>query len=336
MLRHITANHEGHRQDGCTQLPVPGQLTGSWERSHAGLHQQDSTGVGVGVGGGGEGRPSDPRGILDLLEASPDALQAKYMVLRVSWWICTALASAWGSRPLLCPETWLPSALLGGRQDVRHKRLTPPGQGTLPPTHTGNTHVHAATRSAHIETWTLDITAEGLRAPPPHTHTPVVFFVHQVVTGAERHQVGVVGRCRDGDGARAAHVRVAQLVGEQLELVAAEAVVVPQDVVVGGAAGALRGVGGGGESSSGEARLSEGAGLHLAGAYLDPSVAAEVKVKLVGVGDVRVHGGACRNVSTSTHLGAETRGGGVRHTQTHAPHPVELTRSLRSAQKRRV
>lgn len=41
-------------------------------------------------------------------------VQAKYMVLSVSWWIWTALASAWGSLPLLCPETWLPSALSGG------------------------------------------------------------------------------------------------------------------------------------------------------------------------------------------------------------------------------
>lgn len=37
--------------------------------------------------------------------------QAKYIVCWVSWWICTALAKAWGSRPLLCPDTWLPSAL---------------------------------------------------------------------------------------------------------------------------------------------------------------------------------------------------------------------------------
>lgn len=30
---------------------------------------------------------------------------------KVSWWICTAFARACGSLPLLCPETWLPSAL---------------------------------------------------------------------------------------------------------------------------------------------------------------------------------------------------------------------------------
>lgn len=36
--------------------------------------------------------------------------------------------------------------------------------------------------------------------------------------------------------------------------------------------------------------------------YLDSSVTAEVKVKLVWVGDVCVHCGASRNVSTSSHL----------------------------------
>lgn len=37
--------------------------------------------------------------------------QAKYIVRRVSWWICTALARACWSRPLLWPDVWLPSAL---------------------------------------------------------------------------------------------------------------------------------------------------------------------------------------------------------------------------------
>lgn len=68
---------------------------------------------------------------------------------------------------------------------------------------------------------------------------PVVLFINQVVTSAERHQVGVVRRCRDGDGARAAHVGVAQLVGEELELITGEAVVVPQDMIVGRSAGPL-------------------------------------------------------------------------------------------------
>jgi len=67
-----------------------------------------------------------------------------------------------------------------------------------------------------------------------------VVFVHQVVAGSEGHQPGVVGRRRDGDGARAADVGVAQLVGEELQLVGGETVVVPQDVVVGRTTGSLR------------------------------------------------------------------------------------------------
>lgn len=70
--------------------------------------------------------------------------------------------------------------------------------------------------------------------------SPVVIFVHQVVACSESHQSGVVGRRRDGDGAGAADVGVAQLVGEELQLVRSETVVVPEDVVVGGTAGSLR------------------------------------------------------------------------------------------------
>lgn len=60
----------------------------------------------------------------------------------------------------------------------------------------------------------------------------VVLLLHQVVARAERHQVRVVRGRGDGHGARAAHVRVAQLVREALQLVRAEVVVVPQHVVV--------------------------------------------------------------------------------------------------------
>ena len=60
-----------------------------------------------------------------------------------------------------------------------------------------------------------------------------------MVASTEGHQVGVVGWRGDGDGAGTAHVGVAQLVGEQLELIGREAVVVPQDVVVGGPTGPL-------------------------------------------------------------------------------------------------
>lgn len=41
---------------------------------------------------------------------------------------------------------------------------------------------------------------------------------------------------------------MAQLVGEELELIGREAVVIPQDVVVGGATGSLRMKKGGGDS----------------------------------------------------------------------------------------
>lgn len=55
----------------------------------------------------------------------------------------------------------------------------------------------------------------------------VVVFVHQMVASSEGHQPGVVGRGRDGDGAGAADVSVAQLVGEKLQLISREAVVIP-------------------------------------------------------------------------------------------------------------
>lgn len=61
---------------------------------------------------------------------------------------------------------------------------------------------------------------------------PVMLLVYQVIASTEGHQVGVVGGCGDGYGARAADVGVAQLVGEQLELIGCETVVVPQDVVM--------------------------------------------------------------------------------------------------------
>lgn len=76
---------------------------------------------------------------------------------------------------------------------------------------------------------------------PAEAHRlPVMFFVHQVVPGAEGHQVSVVCRRRDGHGARAAHVGVTQLVGEDLQLVGRETIVVPKHVVVGRPACSLK------------------------------------------------------------------------------------------------
>lgn len=63
--------------------------------------------------------------------------------------------------------------------------------------------------------------------------SPVMLLVHQVVPGPEGDQVSIVGWRGDRHGARAAHVGVTQLVGEDLQLVGREAIVVPQDVVVG-------------------------------------------------------------------------------------------------------
>lgn len=60
----------------------------------------------------------------------------------------------------------------------------------------------------------------------------VVLLLHQVVARAEGDQVRVVGGRGDGHRARAAHVRVAQLVRQALQLVRPEVVVVPQHVVV--------------------------------------------------------------------------------------------------------
>ena len=67
----------------------------------------------------------------------------------------------------------------------------------------------------------------------------VVLLVDDVVPGPDGHQVGVVGGGGDGDGARAPHVGVAQLVGQLLKLVSVEVVVIPEDVIVAGPGGAL-------------------------------------------------------------------------------------------------
>lgn len=44
-------------------------------------------------------------------------------------------------------------------------------------------------------------------------NSPVVFFVHQMVAGAEGYKTSVIGWSRDRDGASTTHVSVAQLVG---------------------------------------------------------------------------------------------------------------------------
>lgn len=60
----------------------------------------------------------------------------------------------------------------------------------------------------------------------------VVLFLNEVVARSEGHEVRVVGGRGDGHRARTAHVRVAKLVRQALQLVRPEVVVVPQHVVV--------------------------------------------------------------------------------------------------------
>ena len=60
----------------------------------------------------------------------------------------------------------------------------------------------------------------------------VVLLLHQVVAGAEGHQVGVVGRGGDGDTASAPDIGVAQLVRKVLKNIRSVTVVVVKHVVV--------------------------------------------------------------------------------------------------------
>lgn len=53
-----------------------------------------------------------------------------------------------------------------------------------------------------------------------------------MVPGSEGNQVRVIGRRRDGNRAGAAYVRMTQLVGENLQLVRRETIVIPEDVVM--------------------------------------------------------------------------------------------------------
>lgn len=71
-------------------------------------------------------------------------------------------------------------------------------------------------------------------------HSPIVLFIHQVVPGPEGHQVSIVCWRRNGHGARAAHVGVTQLVGENLQLIGRETIVIPKHVIVGRPACSLK------------------------------------------------------------------------------------------------
>lgn len=127
--------------------------------------------------------------------------------------------------------------------------------------------------------WVTAITLPGHVAPL----RTVVVLVDEVVSRSEGHKPSVVGGRRDGHGASAADVRVAQLVRQQLQLVRCEAVIVPEHMVMRGTTRAL-----------------------------DACVAAQVKVELRWVCDGAVHCGACRDVPTLPNplslVGAEQSG----------------------------
>ena len=76
--------------------------------------------------------------------------------------------------------------------------------------------------------------------PGEACHSPIMFFIHQVVPGPEGHQVSIVCWRWDGHGARAAHVGVTQLVGENLQLIGRETIVIPKHVIVGRPACSLK------------------------------------------------------------------------------------------------
>jgi len=67
----------------------------------------------------------------------------------------------------------------------------------------------------------------------------VALLLYQVISASECDQVSVVGRGRDGDRSGTAHVGVAQLVGQLLQLVSLKPVVIPENVVVSWSGGSL-------------------------------------------------------------------------------------------------
>ncbi len=101
----------------------------------------------------------------------------------------------------------------------------------------------------------------------------VVILLDQVVSGSERDQMSVVRRRGYAHRTSTSHVRVTQLIGQRLEFIGREVIIIPQDVVVRGTRGAL-----------------------------NTGVTAQVKVELGRVSDARVDRGAWRDVAAATAL----------------------------------
>ena len=100
-----------------------------------------------------------------------------------------------------------------------------------------------------------------------------MLLVEDVVSGPNGDQVGVVSGGGNGDASGATGVGVAQLVGQGLELVSGEAVIIPETAVVAGPRGAL-----------------------------DALVWAQVEVVLRGVSDVGVHCGPGGDIARPPRL----------------------------------
>ena len=126
--------------------------------------------------------------------------------------------------------------------------------------------------------------------------------------------MGVVGGGGDGDGPGAAHVGVAQLVGQLLQLVRVEVVIVPEHVVVARPRGALDTCTHAGVSIKACYLLLPIVYLHYFKIFLykykyaknsrsGPTLMrAQVEVELRGVGDADVHGGAGGDVAALAAL----------------------------------
>lgn len=79
----------------------------------------------------------------------------------------------------------------------------------------------------------------AVRISPTPLPLPLILPLLQVVPSSEGHQVSVVCRCWVGHTPGTADVRVAQLVGETLQFISCELIVIPQHMIVGGSTGTL-------------------------------------------------------------------------------------------------
>lgn len=59
-----------------------------------------------------------------------------------------------------------------------------------------------------------------------------MILFNEVISGTERHQMGVISGCGNGNRSGASDVSVTQLVGQALQVISREHVVVPKDVIV--------------------------------------------------------------------------------------------------------